>query len=78
MPPMNRIDVKKAKTIAEEKGLLPGKVVSSDGIQFTKGDDTRIKVMNWNEFEEELEKRDLAIFESAGFMKIMKKKTEDE
>jgi hypothetical protein len=71
---MNRIDVKKAKGIAAEKGLQPGRVLSSGGVQFTRGDDTRIQVIDWEEFETELEEKDLAIFESAGFMKIMKKK----
>ena len=33
---MEKIDFAKAKTIAEKKGLKPGKVKGTEGIQFTK------------------------------------------
>ena len=77
MPPMNKIELDKAKKIADEKGLRPGRVKVSDGIQFTRGGDERIQIIDWKEFERELESRDLAIYESAGFMKIMKKGSEE-
>jgi len=69
---MERIDLKKAKTIAEKKGLKPGKVKGTEGIQFTKGKNNRLDVIDWNEFESILKKRALAIYESGGWMKIMK------
>jgi len=68
---MEKISVEKAKEIADEKNLEPGKVKGTDGIQFTKGGNDRIEVIDWDEFEETLDKRGLAVFESGGWMKIM-------
>ncbi len=68
---MEKISVEKAKDIAEDKDLKPGLVEGTDGIQFTKGDNDRIKPIPWGEFEEKLDERDLAVYESGGWMKIM-------
>lgn len=76
MPPMSKIDLETARSIAREKGLKPGRVISSDGVQFTRGSDSRIEILDWEEFEGILESRELAIFESGGFMKIMKRREE--
>ena len=70
---MEKIDLKKAKTIAQNKGLKPGKVKGTEGVQFTKGTNNRLVVISWDEFEKTLAKRKLAIYESGGWMKIMKK-----
>ena len=69
---MERIDLEKAKTIAKNKGLKPGKVKGTSGIQFTKGKTNRLDVIEWAEFEKILKERKLAIYESGGWMKIMK------
>ena len=69
---MERIDLDKAKTIAKNKGLKPGKVKGTTGIQFTKGTNNRLNVISWDEFEKLLPERTLAVSESAGWMKIMK------
>ena len=69
---MERITMKKAQTIAKNKGLKPGKVKGTEGIQFTKGYNDRLEVITWKEFESLLKKRGLAIYESGGWMKIMK------
>ena len=69
---MEKIDFAKAKTIAEKKGLKPGKVKGTEGIQFTKGNNNRLDVISWERFEEILKKRGLAVYESGGWMKIMK------
>ena len=69
---MEKIEFGRAKTIAEKKGLKPGKVKGTEGIQFTKGNNNRLTVITWDDFEALLKKRDLAIYESAGWMKIMK------
>jgi len=68
---MEKISVGEAKEIADKKGLKPGLVKGTDGIQFTKGNNDRIETVSWSEFEEKLEERDLAVFESGGWMKIM-------
>lgn len=70
---MERIDFVRARKIAENKGLKPGRVKGTDGIQFTKGNNNRLDVITWDEFEKALETRGLAVYESGGWMKIMKK-----
>ena len=69
---MEKISFDNAKTIAEKKGLKPGKVKGTSGIQFTKGTNNRLNVISWDEFEQLLNSRGLAVYESAGWMKIMK------
>ena len=69
---MEKIDFQKAKTIAEKKGLKPGQVKGTEGIQFTKGNNNRLTVITWDDFENRLNTRGLAVYESAGWMKIMK------
>ena len=70
---MEEITVGAARKIAEGKGLKPGRVVGTNGIQFTKGANRRIETIDWNEFERTLSERGLAVFESGGWMKIMKR-----
>lgn len=69
---MEKITLDKAKTIAANKGLKPGKVKGTEGIQFTKGKNNRLTVITWEEFEALMKKRNLGIYESRGWMKIMK------
>ena len=69
---MEKIEFAKAKVIAEKKGLKPGKVKGTNGIQFTKGNNNRLDVISWDEFKAIIAKRGLAIYESGGWMKIMK------
>ncbi|MDR3206379.1 MAG: hypothetical protein LBT41_04735 [Candidatus Methanoplasma sp.] len=68
---MEKIDLGKAKLIAQNKGLKPGKVKGTNGIQFTKGKNDRLSVITWDEFGVILKSRKLAVFESGGWMKIM-------
>ncbi len=70
---MEKINMAKAKTIASNKGLKPGKVKGTEGVQFTKGKNNRLDVITWDEFEKIIAKRGLAVYESGGWMKIMKK-----
>ena len=69
---MQKIAFDKAKNIAKIKGLKPGQVKGTSGVQFTKGTNNRLDVITWDEFEEILAERKLAIYESGGWMKIMK------
>jgi hypothetical protein len=69
---MEKIDITKAKQIAQNKGLKPGKVKGTSGVQFTKGKNDRLSVITWDEFESILKQRKLSIYESGGWMKIMK------
>ena len=71
---MEPISVEAAKEKARKAGLKPGRVKGTeDAIQFTKGRNNRIEVISWEEFEDVLQKRSLQVFESSGFMKIMKR-----
>ena len=70
---MRPITVKEAIKIAEEKGLKPGKVKGTDGVQFTKGGSKRVTEINWDEFKKLIVERKLQVYESGGWRKIMKK-----
>lgn len=72
---MEPISAERAIEIAKKKGLKPGRVRGTkDGIQFTKGRNSRLEIINWDEFRQVLEKRRLQVFESGGWMKIMRRK----
>ncbi len=70
---MEPISVESAIEKAKKKGLRPGRVKGTNGIQFTKGRNNRLEVISWDEFRETLSKRKLQVYESGGFMKIMKR-----
>jgi len=69
---MGKIGLDKARMIASNKGLKPGRVKGTEGVQFTKGSNNRLDVISWDDFEQIIAKRKLAIYESGGWMKIMK------
>ena len=71
---MEEISLDQARKIATSKGLKPGRVKGTEGIQFTKGRNNRLEIIDWDEFEKTMRTRKLAVFESGGWMKIMKKK----
>ena len=70
---MEAIGIEVAIEKAKKKGLRPGRVRGTDGIQFTKGRNNRIEVISWDEFRSTIQERELEVYESSGFMKIMKK-----
>lgn len=70
---MRKISVEKAKEIAKKKRLKPGLVKGTkNGIQFTKGRNARLEEISWDEFEKILKRKRLAVYESGGWMKIMR------
>jgi len=72
---MEQISIEKAKEIANKKGLKPGRVrTTKNGVQFTKGENKNVEVISWEEFERCLKERNLAVYDSGGWMKIMRKK----
>ena len=71
--PMNPIALDRAKEIATEKSLRPGKVRGTTEIEFTRGGSPRVEVIDWPEFESILTSKNLEIHEGGGFMKLMKK-----
>ena len=70
---MEPVSVEEAIEKAKKKGLRPGRVKGTDGVQFTKGRNNRIEVITWDEFRTTLADRQLEVFDSNGFMKIMKR-----
>lgn len=70
---MEEISVARARQICTKKGLKPGRVKGTHGVQFTKGRNNRLEVIDWNDFEQTLSKRKLSVYESGGWMKIMKR-----
>lgn len=70
---MEPISVESAIEKAKKKGLKPGRVKGTNGIQFTKGRNARLEVITWDQFRDVLAKRRLQVFESGGWMKIMKR-----
>ncbi len=71
---MEPVSIEAAIEKAKKKGLRPGRVRGTNGIQFTKGRNTRIEVISWDAFRDTLAERKLEVFESSGFMKIMKRR----
>lgn len=69
---MEKIALDKARIIASNKGLRPGRVKGTGGVQFTKGTNERLQVIGWEDFEKILSDRKLGVYESGGWMKIMK------
>ncbi len=67
---MEPISVERAIEIAKRKGLKPGLVKGTDGIQFTNGKNNRLQVVDWDTFKNLLTERKLQVYESGGWMKI--------
>ena len=73
---MNPITVDEAIKIAKKKGLKAGLVKGTDGVSFTFGKGKtakRLTIISWEEFKKIIKEKKLQIYESGGFMKIMKK-----
>lgn len=71
--PMKDASIGMIKEIAAKKGLKPGRVRGTEEVQITKGNNPRVEIIDWIEFETILAKRGLTVRESGGFMKIMRK-----
>lgn len=67
-----RIPMDKVKEIAKKKGLKPGMVKGTDTVQLTKGSTDRMGMISWDEFEEILNRKGLAVYEYGGYMKIFR------
>jgi len=67
---MEPISVERAIEIAKRKGLKPGLVKGTEGIQFTTGKNNRLQVVDWDMFKRLLTERKLQVYESGGWMKI--------
>jgi len=73
MPALREISFEYARQIAAVKGLQPSKVRGTTTLRFTKGGSEKLQVITWDEFERTATGRNLAVFESGGWMKLMRK-----
>jgi len=73
MPPLKPIDFETARRIATEKGLSPSKVRGTDTLRFSRTPNDKLQVITWEEFQITAESRRLAVYESGGWMKLMRK-----
>ena len=69
---MSQIDVSRAQSIASKAGLKPARVKGTDVLQFTRRGGTNFEVIDWSTFTSTLEERGLHVYESSGWLKIMK------
>jgi len=69
----SQISFEYARQIAAVKGLQPSKVRGTTTLRFTKGGSEKLQVITWDEFERTASGRDLAVYESGGWMKLMRK-----
>jgi hypothetical protein len=73
MPALKEISFEYARQIASVKGLQPSKVRGTSTLRFTKGDSDKLQVITWDEFVRTAHSRNLAVYESGGWMKLMRK-----
>ncbi|HEV8595317.1 MAG TPA: hypothetical protein VGR51_07295 [Thermoplasmata archaeon] len=73
MTELHEIDFAEVRRIATQKGLQPGRVRGTEQVRFTKGSSDRVEVIDWTSFEQTVQRRNLGIYESGGWMKIMRK-----
>ncbi len=73
MTELREIDLEEARRIAGQKGLQPGRVRGTEQVRFTKGSNERLEVIDWTAFEETVRRRKLGVYESGGWMKLMRK-----
>lgn len=71
MPALREITFADARKIAADKGLQPSKVKGTDTLRFSKNPSDKLQVITWDEFEQTATQRRLAVYESAGWMKLM-------
>jgi hypothetical protein len=74
MPELREIDLDEAKRIATSRGLLPSRVRGTSTLRFSNGRNDRLEMIDWTEFEKILTRRQLGIYESGGWMKLMKRR----
>ncbi len=73
MPALKEISFEYARQIATVKGLSPSKVKGTNTLRFTKSSSEKLQVISWSEFEKTAAGRNLAVYESGGWMKLMRK-----
>src|SRR2546423_7643603 len=70
MPALKEISFEYARQIASVKGLQPGKVKGTSTLRFTKGDSDKLQGITWDEFVQTANNRNLAVYESGGWVEV--------
>ncbi len=73
MPALKEISFEYARQIASVKGLRPSKVKGTNTLRFSKASSEKLQVISWDEFEKTATGRNLGVYESGGWMKLMRK-----
>ena len=73
MPALKEISFEYARQIASVKGLQPSKVIGTSTLRFSKGTSDKLQVITWDEFVRTANSRNLAVYESGGWMKLMRR-----
>ena len=73
MPALKEISFEYARQIASVKGLQPSKVKGTSTLRFTNGESEKLQVITWDEFVRTANGRNLAVYESGGWMKLMRR-----
>lgn len=69
---MTPIDVTRAQKIATKAGLRPARVKGTEVLQFTRRATGNFEPIDWTDFASTLGERGLRVYESGGWLKIMK------
>jgi phage terminase large subunit len=72
---MEKITLEKTKKIAKHYGLKPVKIKGTEVVNIRKHPSDKLAEISWEEFDETLKKRGLAVYKAteSDFLKIMKK-----
>lgn len=73
MSGMHEIGFDQARAIAERKGLRPTRVRGTSALRFSKEDHEGLELITWDEFERVASWKRLAVYESGGWMKLMRR-----
>jgi len=70
---MERISLEKTRELSQKAGLTPCRVKGSTVVQLRKNPNDRMEDISWEEFDEALKSKRLAVYAApSGYMKIMR------
>lgn len=72
MDSSHKMEMDALKEMCRIKGLRPTKVNGTNVVQISKGNNPRLSPISWEEFEDYLKSRHLAVYSKLGFIKIMR------
>lgn len=76
MPPLRKISFEDAIRIAVDAGLVPVRAGPTGVLRFARKENVqftnKLWPVSWSEFEQEARRRGLAIYESGGWMRLMR------